>query len=123
MEDPDPPPAVPEGSPIGSSAPQRRFLGRLVPASFDHRVVTIPAGCARAYEAGEWRDAIVVVDRGEVELEAIDGERHRFGCGALVWLDGVMLRWIRSGQGEEAVLVAVSRRRARVSGRPGRRRP
>ena len=60
-----------------------------MPASFEHRVVTIPAGGARAYEAGEWRDAIVVVDRGEVELEALDGERHRFGCGALVWLDGV----------------------------------
>ncbi|MET0326712.1 MAG: hypothetical protein ABW122_02150 [Ilumatobacteraceae bacterium] len=102
---------------------ERRFLGRLVPASFVHRVVTIPAGDVRAYEAEEWRDAIVVVDRGEVELEAIDGERHRFAAGAVVWLDGVLLRWIRSGSAEAAVLVAVSRRPTRVSVRPDRRRP
>jgi len=106
--------------------PAPRFLGRLVPASFEHRVVTIPAGGARPYDAAEWRDAIVVVERGEIELEALDGQRQRFGCGALVWLDGVMLRWIRSGRGDEAVLVAVSRPpagRDGVSARPGRRRP
>jgi hypothetical protein len=108
----------PPGGPV-----ERRFLGRIVPASFEHRVVTIPAGGVRPYEAGEWRDAIVVVDCGEVELEALDGECRRFGCGALVWLDGVMLRWIRSGPAEDAVLVAVSRRPGRVSARPGRRRP
>ena len=101
----------------------RRFLGRLVPASFVQRIVTIPAGGELRYEAAAWRDAIVVVDSGEVELEALDGECHRFDTGAVVWLDGVLLRWIRSGPGEAAVLVAVSRRPAAVSARPDRRRP
>ena len=107
----------------GTDPAERRFLGRVVPASFVHRVVTIPAGCARPYEAEEWRDAIVVVDRGEVELEALDGERQRFVAGALVWLDGVLLRWIRSGPEEAAILVAVCRRPDRVSARLARRRP
>lgn len=107
--------------PAGGEA--RRFLGRFVPDVFEHRVVTIPAGSARAYDEHEWRDAIVVVEQGEIELEALDGERHRFGRGALIWLDGVAVRSIRSGPAEPVVLVAVARRAARISACPDRRRP
>jgi hypothetical protein len=91
---------------------ERAFLGRRVPAWFDHRVVTIPVGMAVAYRQDEWRGAIVVVERGEVELEALDGERHCFGVGDLIWLDGVRLRVLRNAGCRPVVLAAISRRPA-----------
>ena len=88
---------------------RRSFLGRRVPPWFDHRAVRIPVGSAIVYVEAEWRGAIVVVDSGEVELETLDGERHRFGPGNLIWLDGVRLRVLRNAGGQPAVLVAISR--------------
>ena len=97
------------GSPLMDEVPARVFLGRRVPAWFDHRVVTIPVGMAVAYREDEWRGAIVVVERGEVELESLDGERHRFGGGDLIWLDGVRLRVLRNAGSRPVVLAAISR--------------
>lgn len=88
------------------------FLGRRIPTCFDHRTVTIPSGCHHAYARDDWHDSIVVVEAGEVELEAADGERHRFGRGSLVWFDGIALRSIRNDAAEDAVLVAIARRPA-----------
>ena len=50
-----------------------------------------------------------MVERGEVELEALDGERHRFGAGNLIWLDGVRLRVLRNAGGQPLQLKAISR--------------
>lgn len=91
---------------------RRSFLGRRVPLWFDHRLVKIPVGAAVAYVEDDWRGAIVVVERGVVELEALDGERHCFGDGDLIWLDGVRLRVLRNAGGQPVVLVAISRPRA-----------
>jgi glyoxylate utilization-related uncharacterized protein len=85
------------------------FLGRRVPPCFVLRVVTVPVGSAVAYVEDEWRGAIVVVERGEVELEALDGERHRFGAGNLIWLDGVHLRVLRNAGEQPVRLKAISR--------------
>jgi len=106
---------------VAEPGERRSFLGRRVPPWFDHRAVTIPVGAAIAYVDSDWRGAIVVVERGEVELEAVDGERHRFGLGSLIWLDGVRLRVLRNVGRQPAVLVAISRRR--VSAALDRRRP
>jgi glyoxylate utilization-related uncharacterized protein len=85
------------------------FLGRRVPPCFVMRVVTVPVGSAVAYVEEEWRGAIVVVERGEVELEAVDGERHRFGPGDLIWLEGVRLRVLRNAGEQPLRLKAISR--------------
>jgi quercetin dioxygenase-like cupin family protein len=85
--------------------------GRL-PASFDVRVVGVAPGCERAYEEAEWRDALVVVDRGEIELECLGGSRRRLSRGAVLWLSGLPVRALRNRGPERAVLVAVSRRSA-----------
>ena len=87
----------------------RSFLGRRLPPWFVLRVVTVPVGSAVAYVEEEWRGAIVVVERGEVELEALDGERHRFGAGDLIWLDGVRLRVLRNAGEHPVQLKAISR--------------
>ena len=94
-----------------AAGPGGDFARRPLPSGFARRVVTIPPGGARAYDAAEWRDAIVAVERGEIELEGSDGERRRFARGDLLWLSGLSLRALRNRGAEPAVLVAVSRRR------------
>ena len=73
------------------------------------RLVVMGAGAARIYNPSEWRDALVVVTRGEVELEEIGGGSCRFGRGSVLCLDGLALRALRSRGSEPAVLIAVSR--------------
>jgi hypothetical protein len=81
---------------------------------FERRVVVIAPGAARDYDAAEWRDAIVMVQRGEIEVEGRSGGRRRFGPGAVVWLDGLPLRAVHAVGAEAAALVSVRR-----SGGPG----
>jgi CRP-like cAMP-binding protein len=71
--------------------------------------VALPPGGERAYDEAEWHDALVYVESGEIELEAVPGERGRFGPGAVLCLTGLELRLIRNTAREPAVLVAFSR--------------
>lgn len=89
------------------------FLGRRLPSAFDVRVVTVEPGRARPYASAEWRDAMVVVEVGSLELECVDGGRERFERGDVLMLAGLPLRALHCGGEVAAVLVAVSRRRAR----------
>lgn len=85
--------------------------GRRAAGRFDVRTIALPPGHARPYDPGEWRDALVVVGLGEVELEFAAGARRRFGCGAVLWLARLSLRTLRNPGAEPAVLVAVTRNR------------
>ena len=76
---------------------------------FAVRVVALAPGDERAYVEAEWRDALVIVERGEVELRGAGGTRRRFVSGDLIWLDGVPLRALRNPGDEPAVLRAFSR--------------
>jgi hypothetical protein len=87
---------------------------------FDRRVVRVPPGRARDYDEADWRDALVVVVRGEIELEARTGRRERFVRGAVLSLAGLPLRALHNRGPEAAELVAVRRRRAARAGRAGR---
>jgi hypothetical protein len=87
------------------------FRDRL-PEAFQVRLVTVPPGGCRAYDPAEWRDSLVVVERGQVELECLGGGRRSFGPGDLLCLDGLGLRALHCRGREAAVLAAVSRRRA-----------
>ena len=73
------------------------------------RSVVMEAGAARIYNKSEWRDALVVVSRGEIELEVAGGKSCRFGRGSVLCLEGLALRALRSRGSEPAVLIAVSR--------------
>ena len=85
------------------------FLERAVRPAFERRTVAVPPGCERAYNEAEWRDAVVVVARGEIDLESSAGASCRFGAGDILWLVGLPLRWLRNPGREPAVLIAVSR--------------
>jgi hypothetical protein len=94
----------------GAGGQRLSFLGRRVPPSFHVRAVTVAPGDERAYDPAEWGDALVVVERGEIELEGASGTRVRFCCGDVLWLSGLPLRALRNCGREPAVLVAVARR-------------
>jgi hypothetical protein len=80
------------------------------PPGFEFRAVGVEVGVERLYNEAEWRDALVVVTRGEIELECVGGESCRFGRGSVLCLVGLPLRALRSHGSEPALLVAVSRR-------------
>ena len=73
------------------------------------RVVAVAPGDERPYVEDEWRDALVLVRAGEIELRGVSGARSSFGRGDLLYLQGVPLRALHNPGSEPAVLVAVSR--------------
>ncbi|MGH2970359.1 MAG: hypothetical protein ACRDK0_15055, partial [Solirubrobacteraceae bacterium] len=85
------------------------FLDGPLPPAFDRREVAVAPGRARAYDEAEWSDALVVVERGEIELECMAGGRRRFACGDVLWLSGLPLRALHNLGREPALLVAVTR--------------
>ena len=89
------------------------FLGDPLPRWVDRRAVIIGPGVVRRYEEAEWRDALVVVEQGEVVLECTRGWRTTFRAGDVLWLVDVPVRRIYNDGDDAAVLVAISRRRSR----------
>ena len=85
------------------------FRDRALGSSFRRRVVTIAPGRARLYDAAEWRDALVVVEQGEVHIECRAGRFRPFAQGAVLWLTGLALRALHNRGPQPAVLVAVWR--------------
>ena len=73
------------------------------------RVVAVAPGDDRPYDEDEWRDALVVVRSGEIELRGVSGATSAFGSGDVLYLEGVPLRALHNPGVEPAVLVAVSR--------------
>ena len=88
------------------------LLGRRLPALFDRRVVVLAPERTLSYDDAEWRGALVVVERGQIELEWLDGGRHCFKRGDILWLERLPLRALHNRGHTFAVLTAVSRRAA-----------
>ncbi|QEC47774.1 hypothetical protein FSW04_09450 [Baekduia soli] len=92
---------------------------RLPPgSSMRLRTVVIAAGGVLDHDPAAWHDALVVVARGAVEVEACDGTRRPFGEGAVLSLADAGVRRLRNPGSDGLVLVALSRRR--LAGDPGR---
>ena len=86
------------------------FLGRRLPRAFELRVVSVEPGCEHLYVEDEWRDAIVVVEEGSIDLETTRGACRSFDRGAILWLTGLGLRALLNRGSEPALLSAVTRR-------------
>jgi len=86
-----------------------RFLCGTVGPGFERRVVTIPAGESRGFDEAEWRDAIVVLAGGQIELECVNGTSRLFATGAVLWLVGLSVCALHNPGPVPAILVAVSR--------------
>lgn len=78
--------------------------------AFCRRVVTIGPDDWHAVVEDEWRDALVVVESGVVELFCSVASR-RFGQGAVLWVEGLGLVAMHNPGRVDAVLVATSRAR------------
>jgi hypothetical protein len=89
------------------------FLGGRVPAAFDVRRIVVAPGAERPFDEAEWRDALVVVESGRIELECRSGSRCGFSRGDVLWLIGLPLRALCNRGPVPTVLVAVSRLRER----------
>ena len=95
-------------------------LGRLARdcMQFRRRVVELAAGEDLAFEPAAWRDAVVFVAAGEVELECRGGERRRFGMGAVICF-APPVSVCRNCGADVARLIAISRRRHGSAKRTG----
>lgn len=87
-----------------------RFMGRRLSSDFAMRQVLIGPGSEYAYDESEWDDALVVVERGTIELECRDGTRLSFFGGDVLFLSGLPLRMLCNQGIEPVVLISVSRR-------------
>jgi hypothetical protein len=77
------------------------------------RTVRIDPGAALDYTPAHWADALVVVERGELEIECRSGQRARFAAGAVLTLVGLPVRRLLNPRPEPLVLSLVARRRRR----------
>jgi quercetin dioxygenase-like cupin family protein len=85
------------------------FLPERGPRGFTQRVVALAPGQSCGYVDADWAGAIVLLARGQVELEAESGARRLFHRGDLLWLTNLPLRALHNPGPDGAVLVAISR--------------
>lgn len=86
--------------------PWRRAV---LPHGFAQQRVVIGHAAAHPYEARDWSEALVVVERGVLELEWSSGARVCFEPGDTLCLSGLGLRGLRGAGGGPTVLVVLSR--------------
>jgi hypothetical protein len=77
--------------------------------AFQVRRIVVAPGAERPYDESEWRDALVVIESGKLELECRSGTRSRFDRGDVLWLIGLPLRVLRNRGAVPTVLVAITR--------------
>jgi hypothetical protein len=85
------------------------FTGRACPGRFRLRTLTLQPADAIAFLPADWADAVVVVERGVLEIECRSGRRAVFAAGAVLVFDGLDLRRLRSNGTTPLVLSALSR--------------
>ena len=92
------------------TGPMPDFLGGRLPSSFERRRVVLPPGSSRPYVDAEWRDALVTVEGGDLEIECVRGGRRTFEEGAILWFSDLGLKTMHNHGDRPTVLVAISRR-------------
>lgn len=73
---------------------------------FHRREVVIAAGVRLPYVDDDWADALVVVERGEVDLCCSHGGSRRFGPGSILFFVGLGLVALHNPGVDETVLIA-----------------
>ena len=76
----------------------------------EKRIVELAAEATLSYESSQWRDTVVFVLAGEVEIECVDGERRCFKRGATLVFSPLPIRTIRNPATRPTRLLAINRR-------------
>jgi hypothetical protein len=93
-----------------------RALGRpRLPPAVERWSLVLPPGGACGASAAAWAGALVMVERGCLEVECEAGARRTFDAGSLIALEQLPLRRLRNPGTDELRLVAI--RRADASAR------
>lgn len=88
-----------------------RLLARpSLPPGIERVRLRLPPGTAYAGRESDWRGALVLVERGALEVECRGGERRTFDAGSLLALDWLALTTLHNAGVDELVLLAVRRR-------------
>jgi len=77
---------------------------------FRRTTVRIDPGDCRPYRPSEWVDCLVVIEAGEVDLQATSGVRHTCHAGDVLWFTGLSLRCLIN-RGDTPVVITTVRRR------------
>ena len=88
------------------------LLGRRPAGGVEGRQGAIPPGSELLNIDDRWRDALVVVERGEIELVCRGGTRRWFSSGDVLCLADLALRSLRNRGPDPVLLSAVSLRRS-----------
>ena len=84
-------------------------MSTLARGGFSRRVVTIAPGDRRPYVDTDWRDALVVIVRGAVDLECTRGGRRRFEAVTMMSLEGLGLVALFNPGSSDLVIVTITR--------------
>ena len=87
-------------------------VGR-IQAGFSVREIPVGPLEECVYDEADWRDALVIVERGTIELEWVHGARRQFVEGDPLSLSPLGLKLLRNPGPVPAVLSATSRNRLR----------
>lgn len=74
------------------------------------RTVILQPGDGLEYVAADWADTLVIVERGQLELECPSGRHARFTAGAILTMVGLPVRRLRNPGPRPLVLSAITRR-------------
>lgn len=85
------------------------FLGAPSPQGFQVRLVILGPGDSLGYRVGDWLATLIVVERGELDVECDSGTHARFGQGAVLTFAGVPVSRLHSVGDVPLVLSALSR--------------
>jgi quercetin dioxygenase-like cupin family protein len=77
---------------------------------FARRIVELEPGDVLDHEEAPWRDAIVFVTAGEIELTCVSGEHHSFRCGDILSFARIALGSVHNAQSTPARVLAIWRR-------------
>jgi hypothetical protein len=85
------------------------FLGAGAPRNLRLRRLILQPRDALEYHAAEWTDALVIVERGELQVECRSGAQASFAHGAVLAFAGLTVQCLRNAGTSPLVLSVLSR--------------
>jgi len=87
-----------------------------LPAHLERWRTTVAPGASRPTSAVEWAGAIVLVQRGSLEVDCTAGGTRSFSAGAVLALGWLPLTTLRNAGAVPVELLAIRRRGSRPTG-------